>query len=192
MKSVLNDITSFNRFFTENRRRFVLFATTYLHDEAAAEDIFMEAMMGLLEKRHTLDESTNLPAYLLASIKHKSLNYLRHQQTVQETADQMDEYATWELSTRIATLEACEPEELFAAEIRKIIHDVLARQSSTTARIFMLSRYKNKSHKEIAALMDMSVKGVEFHIAKVTKVLRVALKDYLVFVPFLMDSGFNG
>ena len=42
-----------------------------------------------------------------------------------------------------------------------------------------MSRYENKSHKEIAALLGMTTKGVEFHIAKSTKVLRLALKDYL-------------
>ncbi len=35
--------------------------------------------------------------------------------------------------------------------------------------------------------MGMTVKGVEFHISKATKELRVALKDYLVLFPFLCD-----
>lgn len=185
MKSILNDIVLFNQFFAESRQRFIQFAVTYVHDEVVAEDIFMEAIMSLWEKRHTFDTEINPPAYVLTIIKHKSLNYLRHIQISQEVSDQMDDYARWELSTRIATLEACEPEALFTVEIHKIINDVLSRQSVTTARIFILSRYENKSHKEIAETMGMTVKGVEFHIAKVTKLLRIALKDYLIFFPFL-------
>lgn len=42
-----------------------------------------------------------------------------------------------------------------------------------------MSRYENKSHKEIAALLEMTTKGVEFHISKSTRALRLALKDYL-------------
>jgi RNA polymerase sigma-70 factor (ECF subfamily) len=42
-----------------------------------------------------------------------------------------------------------------------------------------MSRYENKSHKEIADLLNMTTKGVEYHINKATKVLRIALKDYL-------------
>jgi hypothetical protein len=37
----------------------------------------------------------------------------------------------------------------------------------------------NKSHKEIAELLDITTKGVEFHISKATRTLRLALKDYL-------------
>ena len=42
-----------------------------------------------------------------------------------------------------------------------------------------MSRYENKSHKEIAALLEMTTKGEEFHISKSTRTLRLALKDYL-------------
>lgn len=181
---VSTDITSFNRFFMENRQRFIRFAATYLHDEAVAEDIFMEAIMGYWEKRSSFREEDNIPAYILTSIKNKALNYLRHQLVANERRA-LSDYAEWELSTRIATLEACVPEDLFAKEIQQIINKVLSRQSPTTARIFMLSRYENKSHKEISELTGMTVKGVEFHIAKVTKLLRTALKDYLIFFPFL-------
>ena len=42
-----------------------------------------------------------------------------------------------------------------------------------------MSRYENKSHKEIASLLNITPKGVEFHISKSTKALRTALRDYL-------------
>lgn len=185
MVSIFNDINQFNQFFIHYRQRFIQFAVTYIRDEVVAEDLFMEAIMSLWEKRHTFDENINPPAYLLAIIKNKSLNYLRHIQMINEVSEQINNDASWELSTRIATLEACEPEVLFTAEIHKIIDNVLSQQSATTARIFMLSRYENKSHKEIAEIMGMTAKGVEFHIAKVTKILRVVLKDYLIFFPFI-------
>ncbi|HAY24139.1 MAG TPA: RNA polymerase sigma-70 factor, partial [Bacteroides sp.] len=34
-------------------------------------------------------------------------------------------------------------------------------------------------NKEIAEEMEISIKGVEYHISKALKVLRVTLKDYL-------------
>lgn len=185
MTSILEDIAQFNSFFAENRQRFIQFAVTYIHDQTAAEDIFMESMMALWEKRHELTMDVNLHAYVLTAIKNKSLNYLRHAYTVKENSMSLDDSLEWELSTQIATLEACDPQALFNREIQDIIDKVLADQSETTARIFMLSRYENKSYKEIAEMMGMTVKGVEFHISKVTKLLRIALKDYLVFFPFL-------
>lgn len=106
---------------------------------------------------------------------------------VNDVSDRVASHSEWELSNRIATLDACEPNALFASEVQDIIDRVISRLSATTARIFLLSRYDNKSHKEIAEIMGMTVKGVEFHISKATKELRVALKDYLVLFPFLCD-----
>lgn len=42
-----------------------------------------------------------------------------------------------------------------------------------------MSRYENKPHAEIADTLGITIKGVEFHISKATKLLRVILKDYL-------------
>ena len=46
-------------------------------------------------------------------------------------------------------------------------------------RIFYLSRVERMPHREIAEKMNISVKGVEYHITKVIKELRIQLKDYL-------------
>ena len=169
MSATINDLASFNKFFTENQHRFIRFAWTYTRDEVVAEDIVMESLMAYWENRN------------------KCLNYLRHLQLVNDVSDRVASHSEWELSNRIATLDACEPNALFASEVQDIIDRVISRLSATTARIFLLSRYDNKSHKEIAEIMGMTVKGVEFHISKATKELRVALKDYLVLFPFLCD-----
>lgn len=49
-----------------------------------------------------------------------------------------------------------------------------------------MSRFEEKSHREIAAEMNMSVKGVEYHISKATSVLKHALKDFLPILLFLL------
>lgn len=43
----------------------------------------------------------------------------------------------------------------------------------------MMSRYQNKSVKEIAGLLDVTVKGADYHIGKALQALRKNLKDYL-------------
>ena len=84
-----------------------------------------------------------------------------------------------ELSTRISTLEACNPDEIFSEEVESIVRETLDLLPEQTRRIFLLSRFENKSNKEIAEEMKISIKGVEYHISKALKVLRVSLKDYL-------------
>lgn len=185
MSAATNDLLLFSQLFTENQSQFVRFACSYVRDEPAAEDIVMEALMAYWEKRHQISSQINPSAYILTTIKNKCLNYLRHIQISSEVMGQMTSHSEWELSNRIATLEACEPNELFVDEVQQIIDDVLVSLSDITARVFILSRYEDKSQKEIAELMGMTVKGVEYHVGKATKALRVALKDYLIYFPFL-------
>lgn len=173
------DLNTFNQFFIEYQQRFVHFACTYVRDEVVAEDFVIESMMYYWENKDRLPVDTNIPAYVLTTIKHKCIDHLRHQQVHQEASDELSRLYAWELSDRIITLEDFEPYEVFTAEIQEIVDKTLESLPEQTKRIFIMSRYENKSHKEIATLLDMTTKGVEFHISKSTKALRLALKDYL-------------
>jgi RNA polymerase sigma-70 factor (ECF subfamily) len=57
--------------------------------------------------------------------------------------------------------------------------------SPQTRRIFEMSRFENKTNNEIAEMLGLSSKSVEYHITKALKAMRVALKDYLPIFIFL-------
>ena len=173
------DLNAFNKFFIDYQQRFVHFACTYVHDEAVAEDFVVESMMYYWENKDRLSADTNIPAYVLTTIKHKCLDYLCHQQVYQDASDEIARIYAWELSGRIMTLEDFEPYEVFTKEIQEIVDRILDALPEQTRKIFVMSRNENKSHKEIAELLDITTKGVEFHISKATRTLRLALKDYL-------------
>ena len=48
-----------------------------------------------------------------------------------------------------------------------------------------MSRFQDKSNKNIAEELNISVKGVEYHISKALRSLKISLKDYL---PLLLFS----
>lgn len=169
---------SFDQLYKDYQAQFVRFASTYVRDHAIAEDVTIEALMYYWENRHTIERESNIPAYILTIIKHKCLNHLRHVQIHEDYSDKIQSYSLWELNTRIATLEACEPYDLFAAEIHEIVKKTLEKLPEQTQKIFLQNRYENKSYKEIAAHFNITAKGVEFHIAKALKALRISLKDY--------------
>ena len=133
-----------------------------------------------------LKADSNIPAYILTIIKNKCINYLQHIQIKEDVNERLKNHAEWELNTRISTLEACNPEELFSTEVREIINHTLASLPKQTRQIFIMSRYENKSHKEIAETLDMTTKGVEYHIAQALKKLHANLKDYLPFILFFL------
>lgn len=153
-----SEIKAFNKLFADYHGLFVRFANTYLQDEAAAEDIAVEGIMYYWENRHSLSSDSNIPAYILEAIKHKCLNYLRHLRVREDVEQRIQEHQQRVNSLRIATLEACDPQEIFSSEAGRLVDEALAMMSDKTRRIFIMSRYENKTYPEIAAYFSLSVK----------------------------------
>jgi RNA polymerase sigma-70 factor (ECF subfamily) len=143
----------------------------------AAEDIVSETMINLwntLEK-----EQVEYPhALLLSMLKNAALNYLKHQDIKREAMENMATWMMRDLKYRIDTLEACDPEEIFSAEITQIVEKTLASLPHRTRRVFEMRRYDLLPVKEVAESLSLNPKSVEYHLTKALKALRAALNDY--------------
>lgn len=177
------DLSTFNRLFGRYHPRMLRFAAGYVADSAAAEDIVMESFSVAWSKRDTLTAETFAP-YTLTVIRNRCLNHLRSLEVRARAAEQLHSRDQRILRTRIATLEACDPEELFSSEARLLVERTLERMPERTRDIFLRSRVQGQSYKQIAAETDSTVKSVEFEISKAMKMLRKALKDYLPYFIF--------
>ena len=171
---------SFNDIYTSYYKKSFFFAKSYVHNDLVAEDIASEALIRLWEriKMENIEEKYVLPL-LLTILKNKALDYLKHEEVRRAAFESMADWQQRELFIRVSALEACNPDEIFSEEVEAIVHQTLSALSEQTRQVFILSRFENKSNKEIAEEMEISVKGVEYHISKALKALRVTLKDYL-------------
>lgn len=176
-----SDIQSFNQVYHDYYKRLLTFACTYTHDTQIAEDFTTEAFMSYWENKDKLEADSNIPAYLLTIIKNKCLNFLQRKTLQHKVLDEMFDDENWKFHANIITLKACEPEELFVKDVKRIIKETLNALPQKTHDIFVLSRFKDKTYKEIASIFHMTTKGVEFHISKAVELLRKNLKDYLTF-----------
>lgn len=189
MQEEISDIHLFNQLFSEYQKRFIYFACTYLQDEAAAEDVVMDSFIYYWENRSALDSNQNIPAYILKVVKHKCLNYLRSQSVRMKVHNAINSHQLRVLQTKITTLEACDPQELFREEAYGIVKRALASLPAQTRDIFVRSRHQNQSYKQIAGELGISAKTVEFHISKALKILRLSLKDYFPFLLILFSKN---
>lgn len=180
----------FGHIYERNYRRSFLFTKSYVHNDMAAEDIVVESLVKYW-KLLSEEETEPSDALLLTILKNKSLDYLRHQALRQTVLDDLADASARELQFRISTLEACDPAEIFSTEIQTIIQRTLHTLPPQTRRIFEMSRFENKPVKEIAEETGLTVKGVEYHITKSLKALRISLKDYLPVFYFLFAENFS-
>ena len=171
-------VSSFNEIYTSYYKKSFFFAKSYVHDDLAAEDIASDSLIKLWEKLKT-EKLDYIEPLLLTILKNKALDYLKHEEVKRTAFESMADWHQQELSIRISTLESCDPNEIFSDEVESIIRETLKLLPEQTRQIFLLSRFENKSNKEIAEQMGISIKGVEYHISKALKALRITLKDYL-------------
>lgn len=175
----MSEILFFNQLFTNYKDKLKCFAYSYLRDEAAAEDIVMESFTYYWERRESLENQDNIPAFLLKVVKNKCLNYLRAQHIREESGEIINEHNMRVLQAQISTLEACEPQRIFSEEVNLLVKKALKSMKPQTHEIFIRSRKMDQSYKQIAEEMGVSVKVVEYHINKALQILRFYLKDYL-------------
>ena len=152
---------SFNDIYTSYYKKSFFFAKSYVHNDLAAEDIASEALIKLWEKlkAEPVEEKYILPL-LLTILKNKALDYLKHEEVKRSAFEVMADWQQQELSIRMSALEACNPDEIFSEEVEKIISATLSTLSEQTRRAFILSRFENKSNKEIAEEMEIPVERV--------------------------------
>jgi RNA polymerase sigma-70 factor (ECF subfamily) len=174
-----SNLELFSMLFEKFKKPYILFAYSYVRDMNEAEDIYMDVILHFWENRKELPTNLHLPSYLLTAVKNRALNSLRRQNIQNDAGQFLTEHQSREINFRIASLEACEPSELFTEEIRQIIETTLQNLSEYTRIIFLMSRYDNKTNKEIAQELAINIKTVEYHITKALKIFRANLKDYL-------------
>lgn len=177
------DLNAFNRLFGAYRERFIRFATGYIGDRTVAEDIVMESFFASWERRDMLTETT-FPPYALTVVRNRCLNHLRAQEVRLRAAENLRSRNMRILHVRVASLQACDPEELFGDEARRLVEEALDRLPARTRDIFVRSRFGGQSYRQIADETGSTVKSVEFEISKAMKSLRVVLKDYLPLLAF--------
>jgi len=175
---IMPAIEKFNDIYARYYVKLSRFAKLYVRNDQVAEDIATESMIKLWELMEKETVEKPLPL-LLTIMKHKSLDYLKQQESVSAHIENEIEWQQQELAIRISTLEACNPENIFSEEIRTILVKTLQELPPQTRKVFMMSRFEQKSGKEIAEMLGITVKGVDYHIAKALKALRISLKDYL-------------
>ena len=72
---------------------------------------------------------------------------------------------------------ACQDEDLHAVETRQLVEAALADLPARTARVFVMSRFEEKTYREIHLELGVGKSTVEYHMTKALAHLRSELAD---------------
>jgi len=147
------------------------FACSFVRSKQVAEEIVSDVMLQVWRHRQRLDTIENLTVYLYTCIRNHSLNYLEKQQRT----------VTWlydEASLQLPGT-AADPEQLFITTELMREMDMAVQQLPPKCRlIFKLIREDGLKYKEVAAVLNISVKTVEAQIGIAMKKLSEAIQPH--------------
>lgn len=164
------------------------FALDYVRHADIAENIVQDTMLTLWNKKNLLTDDTNISAYLFTVTKHNCMyrmRELRYKKQLYVDTD-LDDI---ENQFNIEALELFDTSRIAINEIELIISRTLTELPEQCRKVFTLSRFEDKKNKEIADILQISIKTVEGHITKALKLFRNNLKSYLtVLILFLLNN----
>lgn len=165
----------YKRIFTKYYSPLCEYASHYVCDEDA-EELVQELMLYLWESRKELFIESSLKSYLFSATRNRCLNLIKKNQYREQVRTDIYEKLKDELE---------DPNYYLIDELTEQIEKAIDELPVSYRETFSLSRLRDKTNAEIAALQNVSVKTVEYRITQSIKLLRVRLKNYLVDCGFL-------
>lgn len=135
-----------------------------------AEEIVEDSLLWIWENRETLVIESSLNSYLFKMVYRRALNKLAHIDATQRADTRFYE----EMQEMLQDTDLYQVEEL-----TQRIKDAIATLPESYREAFVMHRFRDMSYKEIAEILGISPKTVDYRIQQALKQLRVDLKDYL-------------
>lgn len=174
-----DDGVAFAEIFKRHWRKVHAMAYARVRSKAVTEEIVQELFIALWDKRAT-QSIKHLSSYLYQAVKFKALNHIRSTLMQQKC---WDYYRDFIPQTEEATAMTVEYGDLMEAIERGI--NTLPEKAK---KVFTLNRLEGHSVPEIADLLNLSEKTIQYHLTQSVKKLRVHLKNYILQLALLIAS----
>ena len=164
-------VHAFEKIFKRHWESLYRIAKAKLGSHEEAEEVIQSIFSALWEKRDTL-LITNLTYYLNAALRNRILNIIR---------DKIPQQKYWDYYKVFLPKHQNTTENIVAFhELNDAVELAVKHLPEKSRQVFRLSKLEGRSNAEIADLLQVSEKAIEYHLTKSIKELRVHLKDFIV------------
>lgn len=167
---IQGDRAAFTAIYKKYWYKLFVLAQKRLDDKAISEEIVQELFIQLWEKRESLHIET-LENYLTRALRYSVIDYIRSQIVKNNYISYYKAFVQQQESqTELAVAEH---------DLALCMEQGLKTLPEKSQEVFRLSRFEKWSVTKIATHLHLSEKGVEYHITKSIKTLRVHLRDFV-------------
>ncbi|MFC4219139.1 RNA polymerase sigma factor [Flagellimonas marina] len=175
------DVLAYEEIYSKYAERLFFYAMNIFKQQELCEDILQNVFVHLWEKRkeHNI---THLKAYLHQAVKFQIFKMLRNQRFTHEDLTR--------LNIVDASLNASRKMEF--DELESLVKNLVNNLSPRCREIFIMSRFEEKSNKQIAEELGLSIQSVKNQISKALKLLKeqispeqLAIYQFILFIFFI-------
>lgn len=163
------DHAAFTEIFNRYWEPMINAAFRLLQSGEDAEEVIQEIFVALYIRRKEIRLKSSLEAYLRSALKYKAIDAYRSQQAHYARLDDLIE------ETRLSS--PAPDDELAFRELKEKIHRAADKLPEKCREVFLMSRFEQLSHRDIANRLGISVSTVKKHLNKAMKLLRAELRD---------------
>jgi RNA polymerase sigma-70 factor (ECF subfamily) len=173
IRDLLNDVAlngnrvSFKRLYLLHYGRLFCLAKSLVKQDVVAEEIVDDVFMNLWTNRATLTSINNFAYYCYRAVKNKSLTHISKSNIKQVQIE--------DINIEIVDSSITGEQQLVYEDLARTINDSLSKLSEQCKLVFKLVKEDGLKYREVAELLDISVKTVEYHMGNALKQLAKAI-----------------
>lgn len=146
----------------------------FVKNEQDVEEMALDIFEYIWENRENFDIKTNFKSYIFQAGRNRCLNFIR------------DRKELFDINEEVMSLASDDNDRIEVIELNNLIEEAICQLPDKCRDVFVKSRFSNKTNKEIAESMNISIKTVEAQITKALRTIRKYIGEvYIIFFYFL-------
>lgn len=178
-------IAAYERLFSNYWPRVYTLVKMLVKSDVQAEDLTQEIFIKLWNRKSDLQQVNNMEAYLYKIARNASLDFLKKRVLVTENLEHLIGFLKDD---------ALGPEQrLVYKDLQSYLDEGINALPTKIRQVFLLSRYQDKSHEEIAQELGISIHSSKAYVVRALQALRIHMRKhshvkYIVMAASLMSS----
>ncbi|PIF29751.1 RNA polymerase sigma-70 factor (ECF subfamily) [Flavobacterium sp. 9] len=164
---------AFDELYFRYRDLLVRFVYLRMKSIPISEEIVQEVFTTIWERRKTLVIQKKFSAYIYTSVRYVTLDYFKSHTITDQYIKEVLDSSTVEYSSTNAT-----EDSIYYEELQEAVDKAASLLPKKSKEVFILSRIKHYTNKEIAEELNVSHETVKYHIAYALKFMRSYLGEF--------------
>ncbi|WP_276380257.1 RNA polymerase sigma-70 factor [Flavobacterium sp. H4147] len=164
---------AFDELYFRYRDSLVRFVYVRMKSVPISEEIVQEVFTSIWERRKTLVIQKTFAAYIYTSVRYMTLDYIKSHTVTDQYIQEVLDKNTVSYTSHNAT-----EDSIYYEELQKAVDKAAMLLPKKSKEVFILSRVKQYTNKEIADELNVSIDTVKYHITYALKFMRTYLGEF--------------